>query len=270
LLYYAGIIRTSLRAGKPAMVFAQSIGPLDFWGKQTVREFCKGLSAATVRDARSRDLFAPLVPATTVELTADPVLLYEPPETPVDLAAAGLDGQSDPLVVVCVRKTANFSDGTAAIAAAVDRLAERHGARVAFVPFGGVPDAEASTAIIRKCRSAPTLVPLTGLDAVAAAIARARLVIGVRLHALVLAVRFGVPFLYIPYDPKITGLVDDLRYPLPPLWTPGSRVQTERIDALVDDAWERHAELAAHLASEGASQRALANENFTALARLLR
>lgn len=269
LLYYAGIIRTALRAGKPAMVFAQSIGPLDFWGKQTVREFCKGLSAATVRDARSRELFAPLVPATRVELTADPVLLYEPPELAVDLAATGLDAQSDPLVVVCARKTANFSDGIAAIAAAVDRLAERHGARVAFVPFGGVPDADASTAIIRKCRSAPTLVPLAGLDAVAAAIARAKLVIGVRLHALVLALRFSVPFLYVPYDPKITGLVDDLGYPLPPLWGPGIRVQSERIEGLVDDAWQRHDELTTHLERAYRLQRELATANFTALARLL-
>ena len=270
LLYYAGIIRTAIRAGKPAMVFAQSIGPLDFWGKQTVRECCKGLGAATVRDARSREIFAPLVPATTVEITADPVLLYDPPETPVDLAAAGLDARSDPLVVVCVRKTANFSEGITALAAAIDRLSERYGARVAFVPFGGVPDADASTAIIRKCRTAPTLVSLIGLDAVASAIARATFVIGVRLHALVLAARFGIPFLYVPYDPKITGLADDLRYPLPPLWAPGVRVHSERIDALVDDAWRRHAELAGHLASAGCEQRERAAHNFTALARLMR
>ncbi len=269
LLYYAGIVRGALRAGKPTMVFAQSIGPLDFWGKQTVREFCRGLSAATVRDARSLELFAPLVPTTKVELTADPVLLYEPPETPVDLAAAGLDRQSDPLVVVCVRKTANFTDGIMAIAAAVDMLAERHGARVAFIPFGGVPDADASTEIIRKCRSAPMLLSLTGLDAVAAAIARAKLVIGVRLHALVLALRFGIPFLYVPYDPKITGLIDDLHYPLAPLWAPGSRPQPERTQALVDDVWNRHDEIAAQLRDESARQRDLAAKNFTVLARVL-
>jgi hypothetical protein len=62
------------------------------------------------------------------------------------------------------------------------------------LPFGGTADAEASTLVIRKCRSKPTLVPLDGLDAVAAAIARAKLVIGVRLHALILAIRFGIPF----------------------------------------------------------------------------
>ena len=186
LFYYAGIIRTASNAKKKTMIFAQSIGPLDFWGKQTVRECCKGLSAATVRDERSRGLLAPLV-SVPVERTADPVFLYEPPEPPVTLEAEGLGPESDPLVVVCVRKTAHWNDGVTALAAAVDRLAETHGAHVAFVPFGGLADAEASTLVIRKCRSKPVLVPLEGLDAVAAAIARARLVIGVRLHALILA-----------------------------------------------------------------------------------
>ena len=148
-------------------------------------------------------------------------------------------------MLVCVRKTAHQADLIATIAAAVDRLAERHGARVAFLPFGGVPDADTSTEIIRKCRSKPMLVALDGLDAVAAAIARAKFVIGVRLHALILAARFGVPFLAIPYDPKVAGLTEDLHYPLPPLWTPGERSAAGRIEAAVDTAWERRDELAA-------------------------
>ncbi|GAC1476308.1 MAG: polysaccharide pyruvyl transferase CsaB [Vulcanimicrobiaceae bacterium] len=270
LLYYAGIVRTAIRAERRAMVFAQSVGPLDFWGKQTVRECCRGLHAATVRDERSRELLAPLVPSTAVERTADPVFLYDPPDDPVDLAQAGLGDGSDPLVVVCVRKTAHQNDGVNAIAAAVDRLAVEYGARVAFVPFGGTPDAEASTLIIRKCKSAPVLVSLDSLDAVAAAIGRARLVIGVRLHALILAVRLGVPFLAVDYDPKVAGLLEDVRYPLSPLWTPGGRHPLARIEASVDEAWARHGEMAAHLAVASAEQRARAERNFAVLDGLVR
>ncbi len=265
LLYYAGILRAAIRADKRAMIFAQSIGPLDFWGKQTVRECCRGLHAATVRDERSRELLAPLVPSTPVERTADPVFLYDPPEESVDLRSAGLGNESDPLVIVCVRKTAHQSDGVTALAAAIDRLALHHGARVAFLPFGGTPDAEASTLVIRKCKSAPMLVSLDSLDAVAAAIGRAKLVIGVRLHALILAVRLGVPFLAIPYDPKVTGLLDDVRYPLAPLWTPGMRSTLAQVEESVDDAWSRRAEVTAHLQIAGAEQRARAGRNFTLL-----
>ena len=263
LLYYAGIVRTAIRGGRKAMVFGQSIGPLDFWGKQTVRECCKGLHAATVRDERSRDILAPLVPSTVVERTGDPVFLYEPPSEPAPRDA--FDASSDPLVVVCVRKTANFSECATAIAIAVDRLAEKHGARVAFVPFGGQPDAEAATVVIRKCRSKPMLVALEGLDEIASAIARAKLVVGVRLHALVLAIRFGIPFLAVPYDPKVTGLTTDARYPLAPLWTPGTRANATEIDRLVDEAWSRHGELAAHLEGVSREQRALAARNFEVL-----
>ncbi len=270
LLYYAGIIRTAVRAEKRAMIFAQSIGPLDFWGKQTVRECCKGLQAATVRDERSRALLAPLVPSTSVVRTGDPVFLYEPPERPFDLEPYGLGPQSEPYVLVCVRKTAHFNDAVATLAAAVDRLAERHGARVAFVPFGGSADAEASTVVIRKCTSKPMLVELDGLDAVAAAISRAKLVIGVRLHALILAIRFGVPFLALPYDPKVTGLIEDVRYPLPALWTPGSKATSSHGGALVDDVWSRHDELSAHLVQAAAEQRALAERNFEVLQTLVR
>jgi polysaccharide pyruvyl transferase CsaB len=270
LFYYAGIVRTGIRAGKKTMVFAQSVGPLDFLGKQTLRECCRGLQAATVRDAASLALFAPLVPSTRVEVTADPVFLYDPPEVPIDLESAGLGSESDPLVLACVRKTAHHNDGIAAIAAAVDRFSERFGARVAFLPFGGTPDAEASTLVIRKCRSKPTLVALDGLEAVAAAIARAKVVIGVRLHALILAIRFGVPFLAVPYDPKVTGLLADVRYPLEPLWTPGARVVPKRIETLVDDVWERAPELSAYLAAQAVVQRASAEKNFTVLDRLVR
>ena len=268
LLYYAGIVRAAIRAGKRAMVFAQSIGPLDFFGKQAVRECCKGLHAATVRDERSRELLAPLVPATTVELTADPVFLYDAPAVPPDLANVGIGAESDPLVIVCVRKTANWNDGAVVLASAVDRLAERHGAQVAFVPFGGTADADAATAVIRKCKSKPALVALDDLDAVAALIAKATLLIGIRLHALVLAVRFGVPFLAVPYDPKVSGLIEAVDYPLGPLWTPGVRNSAERVGRLVDDAWARRVELRAQLELAAARQRSLAERNFDVLAEL--
>ena len=138
------------------------------------------------------------------------------------------------------------------------------------MPFGGQPDAEAATVVIRKCRSKPALVALDGLDAIAAAIARARIVIGVRLHALILAARFGVPFLALPYDPKVEALCADLNYPLPPLWSPALRALDDAgILRTVDDVWARHDELAAHLTARAVQLRADAARNFDALARIL-
>jgi polysaccharide pyruvyl transferase WcaK-like protein len=156
----------------------------------------------------------------------------------------------------------------ASIAAAVDELAVKYGARSMFVPFGGSADAEAATLVIRKCRSKPMLVPLEGLDAVAAAMSRAKLVIGVRLHALILAIRFGVPFLAVPYDPKVRGLCDDVGYPLASLWTPGVRSTPEDAARLASEAWSRLPELGAHLREAAGLMRERAERNFDVLATL--
>ncbi|HEY0798176.1 MAG TPA: polysaccharide pyruvyl transferase family protein, partial [Candidatus Baltobacteraceae bacterium] len=229
--------------------------------KQTVRECCKGLQAATVRDERSRALLAPLLPGLTVERTADPVFLIEP-DIIEENGAAHLGIESDALVVVSVRKTAGFAEGLVRIAAAVDRLAEL-GARVVFLPFGGASDAEASTAVIRRCRSTPMLLPTDDLAGASRLIARARLLIGVRLHALILAVRFGVPFLAVPYDPKVAGLCEDIGYPLPPLWTPGSKAGSEADPtALAQQAWEQRDALAALVADASLRMQHLARRNF--------
>jgi polysaccharide pyruvyl transferase CsaB len=266
LLYYSGVIRSAIRAGKPTMVFAQSIGPLDFWGRAMVRNFCKGLRAATVRDERSRALLRSLLPGVPVERTADPVFLFEPAGAPLDLAAEGLAGDDAPLVVVSVRKWQGADATAQALANAVDHLAGRHGARVAFLPLGGPPDAEVATTIIRRCGSAPVLLPDYPLGQAAQVIGRASLVIGMRLHALVIAARLGVPFLALPYDPKVTALLEDLRYPAGPLFVPGRPLPpADEIARRLDDAWARRAELAAHLASVRPEIEQLAERNFDVL-----
>ncbi|GAC1539984.1 MAG: polysaccharide pyruvyl transferase CsaB [Candidatus Velthaea sp.] len=267
LLYYAGVIRSALRAKKRTMIFAQSIGPLDFWGKAVVREFCRGVGTATVRDERSRGLLAPLLPGTHVERTADPVFLFEPGATPLDLAAEGLGEDAHPLVVVSVRRWQGAEATAAGVAVTVDRLAEAHGARIAFLPLGGAPDADAATVIIRKCRSTPVLLPAYPLAQAAQVLSRARMVIGMRLHALIIAARLGVPFVALPYDPKVSALLDDLSYPLPPLFVPGELVPpAAQLIERIDRAWQRCDELAGHLRAVSPQIVQLAERNFDILA----
>jgi polysaccharide pyruvyl transferase CsaB len=269
LIYYAGIIRLAVRAKKPTMIFAQSIGPLDLWGKAVVRQCCRGVARATVRDERSRLLLTPLVEGTAVERTADPVFLFAPGDAPLDLDAEGL-GASDPLVVVSVRRWQGADRTAAAIATAVDRLADEFGARVAFLPLGGPADADISTVVIRRCHSNPVLLPSYSLPQAAQVIARAQLVIGMRLHALIIAARLGVAFVALPYDPKVAALLEDLRYPLGPLFIPGAGMPSAaEIESRIDAAWLRRDELAAHLRAVAPDVERLAERNFDVLDELV-
>lgn len=269
IVYYAGILREAIRQRRKAMIFAQSIGPLDLLGRIIVRSFCRGTDRATVRDLRSLRLLQSLLPQTTVEQTADPVFLYDLPVEEIDLSSEGLAGA--PYAIVSVRKIPNLRDGQHAIAHAVDRLAQTHGVRVAFLPLGGINDAEVSTAIIRLCKSAPMLLPECSLARAAAILCGARVVIGMRLHALILAARFAVPFLAIPYDPKVAALCDDLGYPLDPLWIPGKPAPSDPVvDALVDRLMSQRDVLAADLRERVEPIRAAAARNFDVLGELLR
>ncbi|MGD1065319.1 MAG: polysaccharide pyruvyl transferase CsaB [Vulcanimicrobiaceae bacterium] len=266
LLYYGAVIRSAVHAGKPTMVFAQSIGPLDFWGRAVVRNCCKGLTAATVRDEQSRALLHGLVPDVPIERTADPVFLFQPGGEPLDLAAEGLADEGTPLVVISMRKWQGAEATAQALAFVVDRIANRFGARVAFLPLGGPTDAEVSTTVIRRCASTPVLLPDYPLGQAAQVIGRASLVIGMRLHALIIAARLGVPFMSLPYDPKVAALTHDLHYPLEPLFVPGAAMpSTDELARRLDDAWERRAELAAHLRDVRPDVERLAERNFDVL-----
>jgi polysaccharide pyruvyl transferase CsaB len=268
LLYYAGIIRRATRARKPTMIFAQSVGPLDVLGRAVVRVCCGGVAAATVRDERSRALLAPLIPDVTVERTADPVFCFDPPAEPLDLRAEGLDGPG-PLAIVSVRRWQHRESTIANVAAVIDRLAEEHGVQAAFLPLGGPPDADVSTAIIRRAKSTPVLLPDVSLAQAAQIIGRASLVIGMRLHALIIAARLGIPFTAIPYDPKVTSLLGDLAYPLPPLFAPGERVTMPALLRRADDAWLQRDALAAHLRGVMPETQRRAERNFDVLDELV-
>ena len=268
LLYYAGILRAAVRARKRTMIFAQSVGPLDIFGRAIVRECCKHVDAATVRDARSRELLHSIVPALPVEQCADPVFLYDAADEE-SLPAGGL-AQSGPYVLVSVRKAAGMNERTAAVARAVDRLAAQHGVRIAFLPFGGQPDAEISAKIIRASTCAPVLLPECSPREAASIVAKASGVIGMRLHALIFAARYHVPFLPIPYDPKVSSLCDDLDYPLPPLFRlQGAPPDGSAIDAAVDRFWERRAWITDKLTESEPRLRRRAQRNFEVLDEVL-
>ena len=74
-----------------------------------------------------------------------------------------------------------------------------------------------------------------------------------------------MPFAAIPYDPKVSALLDELQYPLAPLFAPGDKAPASDVIARIDDAWMRRDELAAHLRAVTPQTEQLAQRNFDIL-----
>ncbi|THF86501.1 polysaccharide pyruvyl transferase CsaB [Deinococcus sp. KSM4-11] len=193
LAYYLGVIRAARTMGKRVVVFNQSVGPLSAAGGQQVAGALRGLRVI-VRDHGSLDTLNAL--NVRAEIGGDPALLLEP--TP------GLT-QDAHRVVIAPR--GDVTDATDRLRDVTRRL-QASGRRVTALSF--MPDHDDVAAhALRADEVISTRDPQLALDT----IAQSGHVIGVRLHAIILAAAAGVSFSAVAYDPKVQGFADDAGAP---------------------------------------------------------
>jgi polysaccharide pyruvyl transferase CsaB len=191
LTYYLGLIGLAKLLGKRVAVFNQSIGPLSETGRSRVASGLRGVTNI-VRDTGSLALLESL--GLPVQLGGDPALLLAAPAV-----------QADPNQVLIAPR-----EGQAAATDCLVELAKRlvqHGKKVLVLGFQPGWDDDELKAFdgIANVQTKSTDNPHQAL----AWIAQSGAVVGVRLHAVILAAAARVPFYGIAYDPKVQGFCRD-------------------------------------------------------------
>jgi polysaccharide pyruvyl transferase WcaK-like protein len=90
--------------------------------------------------------------------------------------------------------------------------------------------------------------------------------VGMRLHFLIFAALRGTPFASLPYASKVTGLLEDLGMPMPPLGSIG----IGQLIARIDKSWDTRAEIRTQLRERVPALRARAQQSNELLLGLLK
>lgn len=211
LLYYLGVIWLAQMMGKPVFFFAQGIGPVNSkLGRMLMRMVVNRVDYITVRDESSlQDLEDMKITRPNVAVTADPVLGLE--QKFVDkligrriLEEAGLDLSIErKLVGISVREWLGLSQYKVVMAELCDKLS-RIGYQVVFLPMHYPDDFKTSEEVAELMEQSAAVLPgQYSVVEMASLISNMDLLIGMRLHALILAAVMDVPPVALSYDPKI-------------------------------------------------------------------
>ncbi|WP_407540559.1 polysaccharide pyruvyl transferase CsaB [Deinococcus radiomollis] len=198
LTYYLALIRGAHLLGRRVVVFNQSIGPLSLeGGVRVARVLNRGRTNVIVRDRASLETLEHL--GVQARLGGDPALLLSP----------SADTVADRNTVVLAPR-GDVQDANAGLKDLTRSLQEK-GRRVVALSFHPSVDDEAARSLGAD-EVISTADPLLALNTIAAA----GYVVGVRLHAVILAAAAGVSFAGVSYDPKVAGFCADAGAPSVP------------------------------------------------------
>ncbi|EJQ08729.1 polysaccharide pyruvyl transferase CsaB [Bacillus cereus] len=213
ILYYTGIMRLARFLKKPYYIYAQGIGPIT---KKQNRLLVKWhVSKAEYISVRDEDSFLYLKEIgikKDIELVPDPVLACQPEEKKSDwLQKHSLQGK---VVAVSVRYWDAKEDYMKKLADTLKKL-KQEGYHILFVPMHGPFDQNASRDIINLMGEEAHMLPYKmDIHEKISILSECSLLIGMRLHALILSAVANTPMIGISYDPKIDSFLQQVNQPI--------------------------------------------------------
>lgn len=208
VVYYGGIIEMAHWKKCPVAMFGQGVGPLNgWWGRLWFKRAAAHAQSIVLRDKTSVQLVEALTD-NPVKQMADPVWLW--PEEAGEVYQ-GLNVDEKKGIAVSLRPSPMLTDSSI----------EHLGACLAQWP--NIQDKGVN---LIECQPGMDILPLSRLEGLLKArnvpttwfdqknlrqgIATSEAMVGMRYHAVLLAVLLGLPVLSLSYDPKVQTLANQL------------------------------------------------------------
>ncbi|MGI6413316.1 MAG: polysaccharide pyruvyl transferase CsaB [Syntrophomonadaceae bacterium] len=213
LPYYISVVALAKLIGKPVIFYAQGIGPINRrLSRFLMRLIANRVDYITLRDEPSLELLKKIgVMRPPVKVTSDPVFTLTPGPAEFGQMKTLLQGYGlaeEKLVGVAVRPWKALEGYQNNLARVLDSLVTA-GYKVLFIPMDYSQDLPESKRIALLMKEPSYIIEesLTSLQHLAL-IASLKLMIGMRLHALIFAANNQVPFVGISYDPKVDAFLE--------------------------------------------------------------
>lgn len=271
LVYYLLVIGLAKRYRRKVMILGQGIGPLrrGISRKLTARTL-SGVDLITVRDSQSAELLRELGVGGKIEVTADPTLALDAcsAEESARLWSEAGFRDGDDVIALSLRKWPESPELEGMASKALTEIAQQIPVKFLLVTMQRPQDEVLAHGIARSTGLGDriTVQPETWTaEQLLGVLERCRLVLGMRLHALIFAAAAGVPSLGIEYDPKVERFVEATGQAGISLDECAEGLLAKR----AFDVWNRRGELASNLVGAVPAMKNAAEESFRLAAELL-
>lgn len=205
LFYYCGLINIMASLKKDVVIFAQGIGPVKgFWGKLIVKSALKKCKYISVRDVKSQELLKSW--GIESNLVCDPIFDLNLP-TPKRTRKVGIQlrkfaSLTDELFDEIIKQVAlKFSDREIELICFQD--SEDEGISKVFLNKLKKKNPTINANIIKNLTNKEVIEKVSEYD----------YLIGMRFHACLLGLKYGIKTLAISYDPKVETLAKNANIP---------------------------------------------------------
>ncbi|MDU6115830.1 MAG: polysaccharide pyruvyl transferase CsaB [Paeniclostridium sordellii] len=206
ILYYTFIMGLANKLSKPVVIYAQGVGPINKnANKKLVKYFLNKVQYISLRDEDSLELIKSIGVNKNIDLVPDPVM-------GLDFKSINKDSNED-YIIVSVRDWKEKNSYLKSIAKFCNDISKK-GINIKLLPMHGNRDNLIAKELASMIEHEVDILSYEmNLENKLIYIKEAKLMIAMRLHALIFAGNVGTPMIGISYDPKIDSYLKLVNQP---------------------------------------------------------